>query len=123
MDKLKADLSNLIMPDAPLIPTIPGPDAGQVALEFLRSFQTGHIDRSALGHEFNEFLSEEKVRDASPRLKELHEPLRAKILSRAERGGMEVANVQLVCKKGTIFALLYRTPDGKIQECLFQAGQ
>ena len=123
LDKLKADLSNLIMPDAPLIPTIPGPDAGQAALEFLRSFQTGHIDRSALGHEFNEFLSEEKVRDASPRLKELHEPLRAKILSRAERGGMEVANVQLICKKGTIFALLYRTPDGKIQECLFQAGQ
>ena len=56
------------------------------------------------------------------RLKKLRAPLRAEIRSRAERGGMEVADVRLVCKKGTLSALIYRTPDGKIQECLFQPG-
>jgi hypothetical protein len=114
VDKLKADLANLIMPDPPLVPTIAGPDAGQAAMEFFRSLQAGRIDRTRLGEEFSRFMSEEKVRDAAARLKKLRAPVRAEVLSRSERGGMEVANVRLVCKKGTIFALLYRTPDGKI---------
>jgi CubicO group peptidase (beta-lactamase class C family) len=122
VDDLKAVLANLIMPDPPWVPAIAGPDAGQAALEFFRSLQAGRIDRSRLGEEFSRFLSEDKVRDAAARLKKLRAPLRAKVQSRAERGGMEVANVRLDCKKGTIFALIYRTPDGTIQECLFQAG-
>jgi D-alanyl-D-alanine carboxypeptidase len=122
VDDLKAVLANLIMPGPPWVPTVAGPDAGQAAMDFLRSLQMGRIDRSRLGQEFSEFLSEEKVRDASVRLKKLRAPLRAEIRSRAERGGMEVAEVRLVCKKGTLSALIYRTPDGKIQECLFQPG-
>jgi CubicO group peptidase (beta-lactamase class C family) len=122
VDDLKAVLANLIMPGPPWVPTIAGPDAGQAAMDFLRSLQAGRIDRSRLGEEFSQFLSEEKVRDASVRLKKLRAPVRAKIRSRAERGGMEVADVLLDCKKGTLSAMIYRTPDGKIQECLFQPG-
>jgi D-alanyl-D-alanine carboxypeptidase len=122
VDDLKAVLANLIMPGPPWVPKIAGPDAGNAAMDFLGSLQAGRIDRSRLGKEFSEFLSEEKVRDASVRLKKLGEPVQAEIQSRAERGGMEVANVRLVCKKGTLSALIYRTPDGVIQECLFQPG-
>jgi D-alanyl-D-alanine carboxypeptidase len=122
VDDLKGVLANLIMPDPPWVPDVAGPDAGQAAMDFLRSLQAGRIDRSQLGEEFNQFLSEEKVRAASARLKKLRTPLRAEILSRAERGGMEVANVRLVCEKGTLSALIYRSPDGKIQECLLRPG-
>jgi hypothetical protein len=122
VDGLKAVLANLIMPDPPWIPTIARPDAGQAAMDFLRSLQAGRIDRGRLGEEFSRFLGEDKVREASVRLKKLSAPVRAEIQNRAERGGMEVANVLLVCKKGTLSALIYRTPDGTIQECLFQPG-
>jgi D-alanyl-D-alanine carboxypeptidase len=120
VDDLKAVLANLIMPDPPWVPTIAGPDAGQAAMNFFRRLQAGRIDRSQLGDEFSRFLSEEKVRGASVRLKKLGAPMRAEVQHRAERGGMEVAEIRLVCKRGTLSALLYRTPDGKLQECLFR---
>jgi len=122
VDDLKAVLANLIMADPPWVPDVAGPDAGQAALDFLRSLQAGHIDRGQLGEEFSQFLSEEKIRGASLRLKKLRAPVRAEVQSRAERGGMEVAEVRLVCKRGTLSALIYRTPDGKIQECLLRPG-
>ena len=120
VDGLKAVLANLIMPGQPWVPAMAGPDAGQAALEFLRSLQSGRIDRGQLGDEFSRFLSEDKVRQASVRLKQLGAPKRAEVTHRGERGGMEVASVRLTCQKGALSALLYRTPDGKIQECLFQ---
>jgi len=122
VNNLKSVLANLIMPDPPWVPAIAGPDAGQAAMEFFRSVQTGSIDRTRLGEEFSRFMSEEKVREAAARLKKFRAPLRAEVQNRSERGGMEVANVRLVCKEGTLSALIYRTPDGKIQECLFHSG-
>ncbi len=120
VDDLKAALARLIMPGPPWIPAVAGSDAGQAAMDFLRSLQAGRIDRTRLGEEFNQFLSKQKVRESAARLKKLGAPRRAEIESRAERGGMEEANVRLICKKGELTALIYRTPDGKIQECLFQ---
>jgi len=122
VDELKRVLANLIMPEPPWVPDIAGPDAGQSAMDFLRSLQAGRIDRSRLGSEFNEFLTDEKIRAASARMQKLGRPLRTEVQSRSERGGMEVANVRLICKKGTLLALIYRTPDGKIQECLLRPG-
>jgi len=107
VDNLKAALANLIMPDPPLVPAIAGPDAGQAAMEFFRSFQAGRIDRSRLGEEFSRFMSEDKVRDAAMRLKKFGAPVRAEVQSRSERGGMEVAHVRLTCKKGTLSAFFW----------------
>ena len=122
VDDLKEVLANLIMPDPPWVPDVVGPDAGQAAMDFLRALQAGRLDRGRLGEEFNHFLSEEKIRAAAIRLKELGQPVREEIQDRSERGGMEVANVRLVCEKGILSALIYRTPDGKIQECLLRPG-
>ncbi len=122
VDDLKEVLANLIMPDPPWVPDVAGPDAGQAAMDFLRALQAGRLDRGRLGEEFNHFLSEEKIRAAAIRLKELGQPVREEIQDRSERGGMEVANVRLVCEKGILSALIYRTPDGKIQECLLRPG-
>jgi CubicO group peptidase (beta-lactamase class C family) len=120
---LKDVLANLIMPGPPWIPSIRGPDAGAAVMEFFRALQAGRVDRSRLGEEFSRYLSEDKVRGAAARLRSFRAPLRAEVRRRSERGGMEVAEVRLVCKKGVLSALLYRTPDGRIQECLFQPGE
>jgi D-alanyl-D-alanine carboxypeptidase len=120
VDDLKAALASLIMPGPPWVPAVAGPDAAEAAMSFFHSLQAGRIDRTRLGEQFNQFLNEQKVRESAARLRKLGAPRRAEIESRGERGGMEVANVRLICKKGELTALIYRTPDGKIQECLFQ---
>jgi CubicO group peptidase (beta-lactamase class C family) len=122
VDALKDVLAGFIMPGPPWIPRIEGPDAGAVVTEFFRALQAGRVDRGRLGAEFSRYLSPEKVRGAAARLKRFRAPVRAEVSKRSERGGMEVAEVRLVCKKGVLSALLYRTPDGRIQECLFQPG-
>jgi hypothetical protein len=38
------------------------------------------------------------------------------VLSRNERGGMEVTTTRLTFKKGALRVLMYRTPDGKIEQ-------
>ncbi len=122
VDHLMYALVNFITPGPPWIPKIEGPDAGTAVTEFFRALQAGRVDRSRLGAEFSRYLSPEKVRDAAARLKSFGAPARAEVRRRSERGGMEVADVRLVCQKGVLSALLYRTPDGTIQECLFQPG-
>ncbi|HEY3861088.1 MAG TPA: serine hydrolase domain-containing protein [Verrucomicrobiae bacterium] len=120
VNELKVVLAKLIMPDAPWIPVIAGPDAGRAALNFYDSLRKGSIDRTELGDEFSRYLTADKIREASARFKTLGPARGAEIKDRSERGGMEVADVRLATHDGAISALIYRTPDGKIQECLFQ---
>jgi len=39
-----------------------------------------------------------------------------------ERGGMEVSTTRLEFKAGVLKVLMYRTPDGKIQQLFIQKG-
>jgi CubicO group peptidase (beta-lactamase class C family) len=107
---------------APEVPKVRGPSPKEVALDFLHQMQAGEVDRSKLGEEFSIYLSDERVRSAAPRLKELGEPEKVEVERTAERGGMEVAVIRLTFKKAVLKASLYRTPDGKIQQLLFSKG-
>jgi CubicO group peptidase (beta-lactamase class C family) len=100
------------------VPKIDGPAAKEVVLEFFKQWQEGKIDRAKLGEEFNFFMSEERVKDAAPRLKALGTPSKVEATSGSERGGMEVVVVTLTFKDKVVKASLYRTPDGKIQQLL-----
>ncbi len=102
-----------------VVPTVAGPPPAQVALELFHQMAAGALDRSRLGEEFSRFSSDEMLRAAAPRFKALGEPTKVEVTSVAERGGMEVASVKLVFKTATVEAVLYRTPDGKVQEILF----
>jgi hypothetical protein len=42
------------------------------------------------------------------------------VMHTSERGGMEVASIRFKAGQQGARALMYRTPDGKIQEFLFQ---
>jgi D-alanyl-D-alanine carboxypeptidase len=108
--------------EAPEIPKVSGPSAKETALDFFHQMQAGKVDRSKLGEEFSVYLSDERLRSSAPRLKALGEPDKIEVERRAERGGMEVTALRFTFKNAVLKALLYRTPDGKIQQLLFSKG-
>jgi D-alanyl-D-alanine carboxypeptidase len=113
----------LIKPETPPdIPKVAGPPPRDAALDFFRQMQAGELDRSKLGEEFSVYLTDDRVKAASPRLKALGEPTKAEVLSTSERGGMEVASIRLTFKSAVLRGLLYRSTDGKIQQLLFEKG-
>ena len=104
------------------IPAIAGPPAAEQARAFLRALQAEKVDRSTLGEEFNFFLKTSAVAPAATRLKAYGEPTGAVVESIGERGGMEVSTTRLEFKTGVLKILMYRTPDGKIQQLFIQKG-
>jgi len=101
------------------IPKVDGPSPQSAALDFLHAMQSGKLDRDKLGDEFSAYLTDERVKSAAPRLKALGEPEEVDVEAVRERGGMEVAAIRFTFRSGTLKGLLYRTPDGKIQQLLF----
>ncbi len=104
--------------DARPVPAVFGLRATDAAREMLRQLQGGHVDRSRLGDEFSWWLTDEKIRGAARRLAPLGDPTEVDGGPRAERGGMEVTTTRFKFGERSITALMYRTPDGKIQEYL-----
>ncbi len=113
------DLSNAIvaklLPRAGL-PAVQGPPALEAARELLASLRLGRPDRTTLGDEFNAYLTPARVAEAQARLWAGVSNL--VLENRVERGGMEVAALRFLVGTVPAQALLYRTPDGKIQEFL-----
>lgn len=108
--------------DTPQVPTVKGPKPKEAALEFFHQMQSGDIKRAALGEEFNIFMSPERVTEAKERLKALGEPESVVVDSTYERGGMEVSVIRFTFKGTKMKAMLYRTPDGMIQQFLLYRG-
>ncbi len=107
----------------PHVPQVHGLAAREAALGFLHELQAGKINRQNLGEEFNLLLTDERVASAAARLKALGEPGCVDVENISERGGMEVASVRFTFKNATLEGLLYRTPDGKIQQLLLRASE
>ena len=116
--KLRATLLALLLPKPADIPKVSGLSAIDAAKDFLSRVQNGRLDRTQLGEEFSFFLSPEKLRGAESRLKPYGKPKKVDIANSWERGGMEVVVVRFTFKSGVLEALMYRTPDGKIQQFL-----
>ena len=100
----------------PAAPRIAGPEARDAALDMFHQLQAGRVDRARLGEEFSVYLTDARIKGASSRLTPFGEPDKVEITSRSERGGMEVSNGRLTFARGTLRTLMYRTPDGKIQQ-------
>jgi len=100
------------------VPTIAGPTAQDAAVDLVLQLTKGEIDRTKLGDDYSQYLSEERVKGAAARLKPLGDPTTVLVQGLSERGGMEVAVVRITFKTAVLRGLLYRTPDGKIQEFL-----
>jgi CubicO group peptidase (beta-lactamase class C family) len=121
---LPQTLLGLVLEDEkqPDVPRVDGTPVREAALDFLHQMQAGQLDREKLGAEFSAYLSDERVRAAASRLKALGEPEKVEVETVRERGGMEVATIRFTFKSAVLEGLLYRTPDGKIQQLLFGKG-
>lgn len=104
------------------IPAIAGPPVAEQAGAFFKALQQGKVDRSGLGEEFSHFLKDRVIPGAAARMKAYGEPVKAEVESIGERGGMEVSTTRLEFASGSLKVLMYRTPDGKIQQIFFQKG-
>jgi len=100
-------------PDVPVVKTTPAADA---AKDLFGQLQVGKIDRRQLSDEFNRFLTDGKLAGAARRLRSYGMPQKAEVTSSHERGGMEVTTTRLTFKNGTLRALMYRRPDGIVEQ-------
>jgi len=113
---LPGQVFSLLLKEASNVPAIAGRPALDVTQTLFASLQSGVIDRRELSDEFNHFLTAEKVASASARLKAFGKPVKFEILSVNERGGMEVTVARLTFKADQLKTLMYRMPDGKVEQ-------
>lgn len=104
------------------VPVIAGPAAADRARDFVIALEQGRVDRKTLGEEFDFFLKTSAIAPAAARLKAYGAPTAAVLESIGERGGMEVSTTRLEFPTGALKILMYRTPDGKIQQIFIQKG-
>lgn len=118
IDQILVDLLIKAQVAAPDVPKISGPSAKDGAVAFLRQLQAGEVKREELGEEYSHFLTAERLRGAKERLGPLGEASKVDVDPASERGGMEVVIVHFTFKSAKLKGLMYRSPDGKIQEFL-----
>jgi CubicO group peptidase (beta-lactamase class C family) len=108
--------SLLLKEPVPSVPKIAGPAAADMTKQMFTSYQKGRVNRDELSEEFNAYLTDEKIAGAAKRLKSYGAVREVEVLTTNERGGMEVTTARLTFKKGTLKTLMYRMPDGKIEQ-------
>jgi D-alanyl-D-alanine carboxypeptidase len=112
------EILGLLMAPAINVPKIAGPPADVVARQLFAQLQSGKLDRSKLGAELSFYYDKARLRAAAPRLRALGNPTAVKAGKPRERGGMEVTTIEFAFGERVVKAMLYRTPDGIVQEFL-----
>lgn len=102
------------------VPEIAGPATAAQAGQLLEALQAGRVDRAILGDEFNYFLTDRMIERAAAALRPYGRPANAFVESINERGGMEVSSTRFGFGSGKLRAVMYRTPDGKVQQFFVQ---
>jgi D-alanyl-D-alanine carboxypeptidase len=97
---------------------VAGPSAKAVAKEMFAMMQSGQVDRSRLGEDFNAMLTDAKLHEASARLRPFGAPTQVEVDSVTERGGMEQTSVRFTFGTVKLEADMFRSIDGKVQEFL-----
>jgi D-alanyl-D-alanine carboxypeptidase len=101
------------------VPAVRGLSALDAARKFLTELEKGTVDRSTLAPDFDAFLTPAKLAAAQHALNALGAIARIRVVNTVERGGMEVAVVQFDVGGVSAQGLMYRDPDGKVEEFLF----
>lgn len=113
---LPNQLFALLLKEQSNVPVVAGFAAVDAVKSVFAELQRGKVNRQHFGEEFNYYLTDAKIAGASKRLRKLAEPKRAELMSIRERGGMEVTTTQLVFATGELRVLMYRKPDGTIEQ-------
>jgi CubicO group peptidase (beta-lactamase class C family) len=117
--ELNQSLVSLLVPRGIDVPIVAGAKADAAAKKFLGDIERGTVDRATLGEDFSVYLTADKIAAAKKALNAMGQISNIRIGGTGERGGMEVATVLFNVGATPSRGLMYRTPDGKIQEFLF----
>jgi CubicO group peptidase (beta-lactamase class C family) len=90
------------------------------ALAIYRDLQTGHIDRSLLAPNLNDYFDAQTVGDFRASLAPLGEPLTFRQTTQALRGGMTLRAFQIVYPTRRLRLTTYVYPDGKLEQYLVE---
>ena len=116
---LQQELVQLLMPPSADLPAIAGAPALVAAQKFLAGLENGAVDVATLGEDFAQYLTRERIAAGRKALNAMGAISNVRVAAKGERGGMEVATILFDVGKTPARGLMYRTPDGKIQEFLF----
>lgn len=116
---LDQELLNKLMPRGVDVPVVHGPSALDAATKFLTDLEQGRVDRSTISPDFDSYLTADKLATAQRSLNALGPVTNIKVAGLRERGGMQVAIVTFIVGSTPAQGLMYRDPDGKIEEFLF----
>ncbi len=100
------------------VPVVTGPGPVEVARTVVAQFQAGSVDRRVFTEEFARFLTTERLANAKAALAPWGLPSEAALIRRSERGGLEVAVVELHYEVGSLRVTMYRRPDGTIEQVI-----
>ncbi len=100
-------------------PKIAGAPAMEVALDLLRQIRSGAVNRSMLADEYSAFLTPQRLAAMSKSLQDAGEISQVQTGSIGERGGLEVSTLRMLAGTTPISTLMYRAPDGTVEEFLF----
>ena len=118
LDTIESAVLAKLMPVADA-PSVSGPPARDVALDLLAQIRKGDVNRALLGDEYSAFLTPARLAVMSKSLADAGEVRDVQPGAIRERGGMEVSTLALMVGTTPATTLMYRTPDGKVQEFLF----
>jgi D-alanyl-D-alanine carboxypeptidase len=115
---LRQELLAKLLPSVD-VPAVRGLSALDAAKKFLSELEKGIVDRSTLSADFDAYLTPAKVAAAQRSLNALGPVARVRVAGVGERGGLEVATIQFDVGTTSAQGLMYRSPDGKVEEFLF----
>ena len=99
-------------------PTPHGLAALAASAAFFGALQRGQVDKSKLSGDYNAFLTPTRLATAAKTLAPLGDVTNAELLGVNERGGMQVATVRLIVGGRAVTTLMYRRPDGVMEQYL-----
>jgi len=99
-------------------PTPRGLAALAASAAFFGELQRGQVDRTRLSDDYRAFLTTARVAAAKKTLGPLGAVTHAELLGVHERGGMEVAVVRVTAGGRAVRTLMYRRPDGIMEQYL-----
>jgi len=94
--------------------------AEEQALAIYRNLQKGHVDRSLLTPNLNDYFDAQTVADFRDSLGALGEPLTLRQTSENLRGGMTFRSFQIVYPTRRLNLTTYTYPDGKLEQYLVE---
>ncbi|MBA3500711.1 MAG: beta-lactamase family protein [Myxococcota bacterium] len=100
-------------------PIVSGPPAGEAARDHILELQRGALDRGKLGEDLSAYYDDARVAAAAAKLRALGPPT-VTVTSRDERGALEVTHLSIAFPSKTFNATMFRSPDGKIRQLLFE---